>query len=175
MLMSLSRWYKRLRRSLGFGVHSPLAYRMVTEVLNPPRVYGYYIYDRIPSMRKTHPTLLSNHDLQLIYRLVHELQPSSVSIYSESSAILEILIKTAVPSAQIKPSGGEMLICEAMCHPEEETPSDGFKAAFFSDSSNPAVERMWQRLGDCHFYRNPERAVLLKENGVPRQRFDIRF
>lgn len=41
--------YRRLRHTYGFGVHSPLAYRLVKDVLRPGRVewYGYDDIDRL--------------------------------------------------------------------------------------------------------------------------------
>ena len=43
-----SLWHSLLRRrhSRGFGIHSPYAYRFVTDVVRP-RIYGYYAYDDI--------------------------------------------------------------------------------------------------------------------------------
>lgn len=38
-------WWQRLRHKRGFGVHSPFAFRFITEVLNPPRKYRYYAED----------------------------------------------------------------------------------------------------------------------------------
>lgn len=35
-------WWQRLRHRRGFGIHSPFAFRFITEVLNPPRGYRYY-------------------------------------------------------------------------------------------------------------------------------------
>lgn len=39
--MGLGRWYKRWRHGRGFGVHSPLAYALVSEVLRKQRGYAY--------------------------------------------------------------------------------------------------------------------------------------
>lgn len=39
-------WYLRWRHSKGFGVHSPYAYRFVTDVVRPS-VYGFYSYGEI--------------------------------------------------------------------------------------------------------------------------------
>ena len=36
------RWYRRWRHTRGFGVHSPFAFRLVTEAIHPPRGYAYY-------------------------------------------------------------------------------------------------------------------------------------
>lgn len=35
-------WWQRLRHSRGFGIHSPFAFRLITEVLRPQRCYAYY-------------------------------------------------------------------------------------------------------------------------------------
>lgn len=39
--MGIGRWYKRWRHGRGFGVHSPLAYALVSEVLSKQRGYAY--------------------------------------------------------------------------------------------------------------------------------------
>ena len=44
--MNIWKGYLRWRHSKGFGVHSPFAYRFITDVLNPGS-YGYYAYDQI--------------------------------------------------------------------------------------------------------------------------------
>lgn len=41
---------RMLRHAGGFGVHSPFAYRFITEVLNQP--YAYYAYSRLRSHRE---------------------------------------------------------------------------------------------------------------------------
>ena len=42
-MFSPFKWYIKWRHSKGFGVHSPYAYRFVTDVLRPES-YGYYSY-----------------------------------------------------------------------------------------------------------------------------------
>ena len=44
--MGLLKKYKRWRHSKGYGVHSPYAYKLVTDVLRPG-IYGYYSYHEI--------------------------------------------------------------------------------------------------------------------------------
>ena len=39
------KWWQLLRHRRGFGIHSPFAYRFITEVLNPRRGYAYYSED----------------------------------------------------------------------------------------------------------------------------------
>ena len=39
---SFAQWYKRLRHSKGFGIHSPFAFMLVNEIINSRcRYYGY--------------------------------------------------------------------------------------------------------------------------------------
>lgn len=174
--MMLAEWYKRLRHGRGYGVHSPLAYRMVREVLCPSGAYGYYVYDSLPVLVKRCRPTLAVHDLTLIYRLLHHLRPASVTIISRNSAqILRRLAKVAVPSAKITPSGGEMLICEDFPGADGCEALSGFKTAFFADSSNPVVAQVWNRVERGHLYRNPARAIVLVSDAVARQEFDIRF
>lgn len=174
--MSFAEWYKRLRHGRGYGVHSPLAYRMVREVLCPSDAYGYYVYDSLPQMVKRYRPTLSVHDLKLIYRLLHELRPASVTIMSRQSAqILHQLVHAAVPTAKITPSGGEMLICEDFPAPGNCGALSGLKTAIFTDSSNPLVNELWHSIGRGHLYRNPSRAIILATDAVARQEFEIRF
>lgn len=42
-------WWQRLRHRRGFGIHSPFAFRFITEVLNPPRGYRYYAEENVRS------------------------------------------------------------------------------------------------------------------------------
>lgn len=49
--MSVWNAYLRWRHSMGFGVHSPFAYKFVTDVLRPGD-YGYYAYGKIGEQLK---------------------------------------------------------------------------------------------------------------------------
>lgn len=44
-MKSIGSWYRRWRHTRGFGVHSPLAFRLVETVVK--RHYGYYNYDAL--------------------------------------------------------------------------------------------------------------------------------
>ena len=44
-------WYLRWRHSKGYGVHSPFAYRFITDVLKPGD-YGYYAYHQLEYLNR---------------------------------------------------------------------------------------------------------------------------
>lgn len=95
-------WYKRWRHARGFGIHSPSAYRLVREVLRPGSAYAYYAYEDIGRARRALPNLLSQNELELIFRLLLHFRPASVCIPSgPSSATLEFVVKTALPGAML--------------------------------------------------------------------------
>lgn len=60
--LNIYAWWQRLRHSRGFGIHSPFAYRFITEVLNQP--YAYYSYDKLRTDRE-----------RLIYRVALSFGP----------------------------------------------------------------------------------------------------
>ena len=51
MVKKLFDVYKRWRHSRGFGVHSPYAFRFVTDVVRPGS-YGFYAYDKLETLLK---------------------------------------------------------------------------------------------------------------------------
>ena len=83
--MGLIRRYRtalaRHHRSRGFGIHSPSAYRFVTEVLRER--CPYYAYDQLRSWRKrllaqgVRP-MMSNHEAQLLFRVANHFAPQHV-------------------------------------------------------------------------------------------------
>ena len=64
-----AQWYKRLRHSKGFGVHSPYAFMLVGQLLNCP--YRYYAYDDIEGYLLNQPdSRRLRHDARLLIRIV---------------------------------------------------------------------------------------------------------
>ena len=63
MILNLWKGYLRWRHSKGYGVHSPYAYRFITEVLHPGK-YGYYAYNQLESLSrgliKGNPSIIRN-------------------------------------------------------------------------------------------------------------------
>lgn len=78
--MNLGKSYLRWRHSKGFGVHSPFAYRFVTNVINPGR-YHYYSYHEID--KELLPGEYHNHRLLKLIRFTIRL-----AIFLKSKRIL---------------------------------------------------------------------------------------
>lgn len=68
-------WYQRLRHAKGFGIHSPFAYRFITEVLN--QRLPYYRYSEIDLMATGR---LRPRDLRLVFRLATFFRTSNIRV-----------------------------------------------------------------------------------------------
>lgn len=72
--------YLRWRHSKGFGVHSPFAYRMVTDVISPGN-YGYYGYheiDREFLLSESRNNRCMRKDMHLLLRLAVNLNAQRI-------------------------------------------------------------------------------------------------
>lgn len=71
--------YRRLRHTYGFGVHSPFAYRMVKDVVNPGRDYAWYGYEDIDaSVNSRRAGIRLERQAKMFHRLVAFLNPRSL-------------------------------------------------------------------------------------------------
>ena len=80
----------RHHRSRGFGIHSPSAYRFVTQVLGER--LPYYAYDDLRRLRKTlldsgENNLISDHDAQLLFRITSHFAPQHILLVGVDSAL----------------------------------------------------------------------------------------
>lgn len=169
--MKVADWYKRWRHGHGFGVHSPFAYRMVREVLRPSSATGYYAYGELSSARRRLGCALSQKEVELIYRVLVALRPATVAVSEgPSQGVLQEIVRCALPhSAIVDGADAQMLLCEgaAQC-------SGNYAMAYFTDSSNSAVKRIWAETQSGHMYHNPHRALIVSRC-LPRQSFAVKF
>lgn len=97
--MGLFEAYKRWRHTRGYGVHSPFAYTVLTEVITMPHAYyGYAAVDRLmkPSTRHS----LTARRSRLALRLAAFLRPDSVCVTDGSARLLHTALRQGRPSAK---------------------------------------------------------------------------
>lgn len=95
--MRLREWIGRWRASRGYGVHSPLAFRIVGHVVRPPRDVVYYGEERLMASGAPGPDVS---EARRLLRFVAELQPSTVwtspglpEIYKEAISLAGCVVR----------------------------------------------------------------------------------
>lgn len=169
--MQIVNRFRRWRHSRGFGIHSPYAFRFVCEVLNPSRTYGFYAYEELEQrLRQLRVRTISRRRLSMLFRVVVELRPATVSIVADGNMaeLLRFVVAKASPRAEVVDDRADLLLCAstAVCH-------DATHAVFF-DISNGALDAFAGRAYG-HLYRNPDIVIYVGHKHLPRQTFEVKF
>ena len=94
------------RHGRGFGIHSPFAFRFITEVLR--QKLGYYGYADISPDKR----------MRLLYRLVVFFQPERVMVMSAAPKLPEQVVRRASRRATIVSQRPDFIIIDADDTPE---------------------------------------------------------
>lgn len=88
--------YLRWRHSRGYGVHSPYAYRFVTDVLRPGD-YGFYAYHDIDHdiLMSKGKSQIDSQNLRLLYRIIVFLNTSRLIISGDKEPSVKLLAKVS--------------------------------------------------------------------------------
>lgn len=93
--MTIRERIDRWRHDFGYGVHSPLGFRIVREVLNPSRGYAFYGYDRLEALASSQKDPNSERRARMLLRLGAQTQPSIVWHSEELPKIYREALKLA--------------------------------------------------------------------------------
>lgn len=161
-MQALLKSLARRRHSSGFGIHSPFAYRFITEVLCQPGEYGYYAY------------AVSGRDkrLRLLVRLLAFFNPASVRIdLSYGADKVEALVREVVSHAAVNAGEPDFIIsdkemsgfmpCNALIL--------GYDAAAVLESARGALEH------GMTFFDGHDCAVVVALQYLPRQDFELKL
>ncbi len=170
--MKILQRFRRWRRSFGFGVHSPFAYRFIKEVLCPNSRYAYYAYaDIIGYMRVNNIRYTTLSKALLIFRIIHTLRPATITIAdNNSSHFIKFIASKACPESKITDVGGELLVCIGQSH----APS-GSRHAIFTDISHPLCKQMTSSMTSGHVYTNLKSSIIVNLSHLPFQTFEVKF
>lgn len=99
------RWLRRFRHRRGYGVHSPYAFRFITDVVYQESPYYAYatIHERLTTanwyaMRYDAESGISEKDLRLLFRLANFCQPRQIRLHGSRDTV-ENCLRLAVPLA----------------------------------------------------------------------------
>lgn len=86
--------YKRWRHSKGFGIHSPFAYNLICEVVNPNKKYALYGYNIIEANRNHHgQTTIS--EARFLLRLLVFLKSKRIILPEDAPGIFRVAAEAA--------------------------------------------------------------------------------
>lgn len=160
-MQALLKSFARRRHSRGFGIHSPFAYRFITEVLCLPHNYGYYAY------------ALAGRDsnLRLLVRLLVFFSPASVTVdLGEGAAAVVRLVREVVPHAALNGVCPDFIITDK--NVVTQMPCNVFLVGAEAVACLPAIG---ETLPYGMTFAGRECAVVAALPHLPRQDFELKL
>ena len=102
VVTSLWIWIKRFRKRKGYGVHSPFAFQLITQVINQKT--PYYAFDGLKKLRKLTPKGVKCNSVKMdkfLFRLVNDSQPSTIIDYGTGAGITACYMKSAKKKSEM--------------------------------------------------------------------------
>ena len=153
--MGIARWYKRLRHTYGFGIHSPSAYELIMEVIRRPRGCACYAPD------------------SLLYRLIAHYCPAKIEVRGhcdEYEAIARSAAQTSVVKAE-----KFIIVCKNAPDSMIEPSTEGTEVIYFDDARSPVFARLAGEMKRGHIFASKRRALAVCDPRLPLQTFTLNF
>lgn len=140
---------RRAARSRGHGVHSPFAYKFVTEVLRQP--CAYYIYDELDRAARSEGR--DPRVIRALYRTALFFAPAPIEVQSPRSEAVSLALRSA--------------------NRHSVNPKEASRCVIATDNAIDGVIRYWEQADSGMLFHTPEAAFFVKSKLLPHQRFDI--
>lgn len=95
----LFRWFRRLRHRCGYGIHSPFAFTLVTDVVY--NRHAYYAYAPLAQQREHLCGRYSEKDDRLLFRLADHQRACRIAVVGEAMERTAAYLRAARPSASL--------------------------------------------------------------------------
>ncbi|MDE6854265.1 MAG: hypothetical protein K2J38_04325 [Muribaculaceae bacterium] len=154
------------RHGKGFGIHSPFAYALITEVLRQRHPYYGYA-DISPDQR-----------IRLLFRLVTHFRPEGVLIVSSQPRLLQGAVQRASSRVRIGASDADFIVADAAdCTPDALAAllHPGVKMLVLN--ALPGTSALLSSRMPCGMLFDNRRGTLFAAvlPHLPRQTFEVRF
>ena len=159
-------WLQRLRHKRGFGVHSPFAFRFITEVLNAPR--GYKFYSEVQC---------AGSDRRILARLQGRFAPKN-TVYIGKRAIALAPKEVKHENANLAAADFVVIDLRTADVNQEliERISKGELLVYAFNHNKGRIERLISAMPCGMSFRNSRsRAVLVVHSNLPRQDFLVSY
>lgn len=159
------RKWQMLRHSRGFGIHSPFAYRFITEVIRQP--YAYYAYDELP-----------DHSSRLLFRVLVALGPRRIAVYGPR--LWSTAAKAAWPHANVTVHRPDFVAADfsVISQQEKNTIINNIEegASFYGVRlGNSDIDSIKAAMKQGMTFSNGRGAFIAVAQKLPRQDFELNF
>ncbi|MDE6410135.1 MAG: hypothetical protein K2K81_07845 [Muribaculaceae bacterium] len=163
-------FYKRLRHTYGFGVHSPFAYRMVKDVVRPGRGYAWYGYEDIDAgVNSSNASLKIERQAKMFHRLISFLAPQSLFLPHGIAPLFHTAAAAADSRMRIERKPKNATECEMIATHETFIPLERLKAHLLTPGHSLVFMNMPSGWADTLFealpaglmLHSPQNAILI--------------
>ena len=178
--MGLASWYKRLRHSYGYGVHSPFAYALVRRAVSPGR-YCWYGYADIDAALYDNPSRGVRRQARILLRLAASLSPRSVFLPMRSHSAYHAALEAADSRMHIERRPAKAAGCEMICSNGEFIPypvlaeclSRPGGVVALRDVSPDWPERLFEGMEEGLMLRGRRNALLVAREGMRKVAYTV--
>ncbi|MDE6653379.1 MAG: hypothetical protein K2K05_06660 [Muribaculaceae bacterium] len=154
----------RYRHSKGFGVHSPFAFRFITEVLGERCLY--YDFDRLPSAHQ-----------RIVYRIAARLAPATYGVAGDADGLP---VRMACPNSEQRVGAVDLLLAAHGASVSDLMPTiDAGGVVVIDGKERSLVDAAKSYLDTkCHgmtFDNSKDLCILVAYPHLPRQDFSTRI
>jgi hypothetical protein len=112
LLRRAARWVLRFRHRRGYGIHSPFAFSLVTDVIYNRGTY--YAYAPLHALQRDVPRALSERDDRLLLRLINAAAPRQALACGPSLTVTLHYLRAGRPSALLRAAATAAEGCAAV-------------------------------------------------------------
>lgn len=158
-------WISRYRHGRGFGVHSPFAYRLITEVLR--ETLPYYDWDRVTGRHE-----------RMLYRIACRFRPASICAPAPLASVIMMASPSTITAA---PDRGDMIVND--CDIDPALAADALRRGailyIYGHHHKMLIQQLLPTLSDLGhgmvFDNENDIAIIVPDHKLPFQVFTARF
>lgn len=173
--MGIAAAYKRRRHTIGFGVHSPLAYRVVRDcVMQKDSYYAYAELDSLLDVSRPH-RWRRRRRTRMLHRLAARLPRPTIALSGSVDAATAAAVSLALPHARVAESSHSgHTLCVAAGSLGDFEPLDG-NVLFAFDITSADIELLWSRMQWGVMLYDRDAMIVVADKGVTKLRYSVRL
>lgn len=183
MLSGIARSYKRWRHTRGYGVHSPFAYSLVSEVVRPGSDYAYYGYEDIDNSIEHSESRRNRRESRILLRLASRLNVRSAFIPQHAVNTFRVALLAANSRMHVTTALSEIPDCTLVASNADYVPLDILKQCLTTPGRVLALRKLpegWRDelfavLGDGMMFFSRDNAIIISRPGMQKVAYSVKL